>query len=125
MNHEQHDDNKQLHRSVEVKEEEGESIKSDEDTTTTSSLSDIKEVGRAAALSVVAINGGALANAEALRIQELMGDLADVRLKRLERRIKQLDTLQYILDREAVQIEADRMELLTAQARVWMHRNSA
>ncbi len=52
---------------------------------------------------MISTNGGALANAEALRIQELMGHLADLRLRQLEQRIKQLDTLQSILDREAVQ----------------------
>ncbi len=119
---EQRDNKQKLHRSAKVEDREG--CIDGKDTTTDTSCSDVKVAGRAAALSVIAINGGTLVNAESLRIQELMADLADLRLKRLERRIKQLDALQSILDREAVQLEADRMELLTMQARVWMQANT-
>jgi hypothetical protein len=81
---------------------------------------DLLKAASASAMSIVSLQAQALAESESRCLQEMLGDLQEARLRRLEGRIKRLDALEDLLDRETRQLECDRAEMLMQQARAWL-----
>jgi SWI/SNF related-matrix-associated actin-dependent regulator of chromatin subfamily C len=80
---------------------------------------DLSQAQRAATAGLACQEAWDVARSEEDSVSRILAEIVDLRMKKLESRMEQLDELECMLEAERVELELERRDLYTARCRHW------